>query len=93
MGKNPRILSLSLPVLFLKTKRIVISTEAAHSFIVNGEAEKSASPPYRSKSQDHALAVAFILCSCNSNPQTIEPIDQHQVTVGMSVMHKPLYWI
>jgi hypothetical protein len=48
MGKNPRILSLLLPllVLLLETKGIVISTEAAHSLIVSSEAEKSASLPF-----------------------------------------------
>lgn len=38
-GKNPRILLFT----FIKNKRIVISTEAAHSLIVSGAAEKSAS--------------------------------------------------
>jgi hypothetical protein len=42
-------------------QKTVISTEAAHSFIVGSFAEKSASLPQISPSQHRAIAVAFCL--------------------------------
>jgi hypothetical protein len=43
--ENVQLSTTQLPVLFSETERIVISTEAAHGFIVSGAAEKSASLP------------------------------------------------
>jgi hypothetical protein len=56
---NVQLSTTQLPVLFSETERIVISTEAAHGFIVSGAAEKSASLPRLFASHHPAFAVDF----------------------------------
>jgi hypothetical protein len=55
-AKNPHFV-FAVACSFSKTKKIVISTEAAHSLIVSSAAEKSASLPFRSPTNNPQQSV------------------------------------
>jgi len=76
-------LSLLLPVFSTPSNKPVISTEAAHSFIVGRAVEKSASPP-------HLFSVRNPHCSCCclffSTPKTVISTEAaHGLTVSRAV--------
>jgi len=84
-SKDLRLHLSLLPVFSTPSNKPVISTEAAHSFIVGRVVEKSASPPHLFSSPQSAFAVAVACFSPHHQKTVISTEAAHGLTVSRAV--------
>jgi hypothetical protein len=82
VGREERQVELALARSLFPTRKIVISTEAAHSFIVSSAVEKSASLPDLFRSHDVVAVACFSLCQRNEwSPLATQSVRSRQIDV------------